>query len=404
MKIYQRNLGLLVLVTLLIGVGCTTSRQKQSVNPCTTEVAPPSESEPEEIIQLVTDPTGDYLLDHPLLTELYDIVFEDNSAIPPALDIVQVEVSTENDLHTIEIRTWEGNILQEMNNENQRVNFNVLIDSDGNGISDFILSTTNNTERGVIVTSQFELIAEMPELIIEDNTVTMQVPKDIVGEKFLWTAVSGYSPNAEAYYPSELEGVFVAPDVDIVVTDSTMTAIIGFYSGPGSCQIVDKLAIAGCPSSPSEKMFYRKQCGSRIYEFWCRGCCFGSKVSGGGTTGWVGKCPFLCGLNSVNIWSQAKNAPLNKIYHTIHDANCNDPYNQLKHKDSDGDNKIDLMAHTYYYDTDVLESCNIERNETTNAQVSIRCCPKRKPYKYHLNVPGNINGSAPNYNCPTSAP
>jgi len=391
------------------------------VSTCTTEIAPPSGTEPEELVRLVADATGDFVLDHPLFTEVYDVVFEDNSYIPPALDIVQVEVRTENGIHTIQIRTQEGGVIQEMSRDDQRVSFGVYIDSDGNGVSDFLLTTTDNPERGVIVTHEFELVEEMSELAIEDTTVTMQVPEEIVGARFHWLAFSGYSPRAEAFHPTAMEDVFVVPDVDVVSSVPDMAALIAFYSGPGTCQVVDKLYVAccggACPGSASVplttipgtsqqgKLFYRKQCGTRIYEFWCRGACFGSRVYGGGTAGWVGRCPYICGLNSVNIWAQSKNAPLDVVYHTVRDANCSDMLNPMKHDDRyDNDNKMDSMAHTYLYATDQLESCNLERDENTGSLLGKRCCPNRKPYKNHSDVPGSIDGSPTNYNCSISAP
>jgi hypothetical protein len=394
------------------------------VSTCTTEIAPPSGTEPEELVRLVADATGDFVLDHPLFTEVYDVVFEDNSYIPPALDIVQVEVRTENGIHTIQIRTQEGGVIQEMSRDDQRVSFGVYIDSDGNGVSDFLLTTTDNPERGVIVTPEFELVEEMSELAIGDTTVTMQVPEEIVGARFHWIAFSGYSPRADAFHPTAMEGVFVVPDVDVVSSVPDMAALIAFYSGPGTCQVVDKLYVAccggACPgsasvplttipgTSPSQqgKLFYRKRCGTRIYEFWCRGACFGSRVYGGGTTGWVGRCPYLCGMNFVNVWVQIKNAPLDKVYHTVRDADCSAPKDPKKHRDSDGDHKMDSMAHTYLYATDQLENCNLERDENTGAQLPLspRCCPNRKPYANHSDVPGSIDGSLPSYNCPISAP
>ncbi len=408
----RRNLVLIGLLALLICAGCAR------VRPCLTEIAPPSGTEPEELIRLVVDPAEDYVLDHPLFTEVYDVVFEDNSSIPPALDIVQVEVRTENGIHTIEIRTREGGVIQEMKRDDQRVSFGVYIDSDGNGVSNFLMTTTENHERGVIVTPEFQFVAEMPRLVFEDNIITMTIPEAIVGTRFHWIAFSGYSPMAEAFHPTAMADVFIVPDVDVVSSVSDMTALIAFYSGPGTCQVVDKVSVACCGgtcstsvpyttipgTSQQGKLYYRKQCGTRIYEFWCRGAAFGSRVYGGGTTGWVGKCPYYCGMNSVNIWAQSKNAPLDVVYHTVRDADCSDKLNPMKHKDKDNDNKMDSMGHTYLYATDQLESCNLERNENTGSLLGKRCCPKRKPYKNHSDVPGSIDGSPTNYNCLTSAP
>jgi hypothetical protein len=259
------------------------------------------------------------------------------------------------------------------------------------------------------------LVAEIPELIFEENAITMQVPEEIVGTRFHWIAFSGYSPTMEAFHPTAMTDVFVVPDVDVVPSVAGMTGLITFYSGPGTCQVIDKRSIAGCPTSPpfktipgtsqQGKMYYRKQCGTTIYEFWCVGGFFGSRVYGGVTTGWVGKCPYICGYNDIEALDTNSDGKLDKIYHTVRDADCSDMKNTMKHDDSyDLDNKIDSMAHTYLYATDQLESCNLERNEITGSLEDTRCCSKRKPFANLDDVPGNIDGSAPNYNCPISAP
>lgn len=406
-----------VTTVVTVMVGCD-----DGVGLCSTETAPPSGTEPEELIRLVADATDDFLLDHALFTEVYDVVFEGNDSIPPALDIVEVEVRSEGGNHTFKIRTREGDVVEEMNRDDQRVSFGVYIDSDGNGVSEYLLTTTDSIERGVIVTPEFGFVREMPKLLFEDDEITMSIPQEIVGERFYWLAFSGYSPSAEAFHPTAVEDVFVVPDVDVVSSLPDMSALVAFYAGAGSCQIVDKHYIACCGgtcpgpaasvplttipgTSQQGKLFYRKQCGTRIYEFWCSGCCFGSRVYGGGTTGWVGRCPYICGMNTVDIWAQSQNAPLDKVYHTIWDSDCSGSSDPKKHYDSDTDDRIDYMAHTYSYATDELESCNPERNETTGVWMAgTRCCPIRKPYKNLMDVPGSVDGSSPNYNCPVGAP
>ena len=392
------------------------------VHPCTTEIASPSEPEPEELVRLVADPTGDFVLDHPLFTEVYEVVFEDNGSIPPALDIVQVEVLSEDGIHTIQIRTQEeGSVIQEMGRDDQRVSFGIYIDTDRNGVSDYLLTTTDSPERGVIVTPEFEFVAEMPRLGFDDSVVSMQVPEEIVGARFDWLVFSGYSPKAEAFHPTALDNVFFVPQIDVVPSVAGMTGVITFYAGPGSCQVIDSRSSMRCPvisgtptttipgTSIQGKLWYRKLCGTTEAAFWCVGAGFGARVSGGVTTGWVGKCPYPCGGNWIDAWDTNNDGSLDKVWHTVRDADCSAPSNPLKHFDSDSDQKIDSMSHTYLYASDELESCNLERDVNTGSLVEKRCCPKRPPYANKGDVPPDdptvgIVGSSPDFNCPISAP
>lgn len=407
----RRSLVLIGLLVLLIVAGC------DGVNTCTTEIAPPSETEPEELVRLVADSTGDFVLDHPLFTEVYDVVFQDNGSIPPALDIVQVEVFSDGEMHTIHIRTQGGGVIQEMSRDDQRVSFGVYIDSDGNGVSDYLLTTTDSPERGVIVTPEFEFVAEMPGLGFDDDVVSMQVPEEIVGARFDWLVFSGYSPKTEAFHPTALDNVFFVPQIDVVPSVAGMTGVITFYAGPGSCQVIDSRSSMRCPVAPGTpttpipgtsiqgKLWYRKRCGTTEAAFWCVGGAFGARVSGGGTTGWIGKCPYLCGGNWIDAWDSNNDGSLDKVWHIVRDADCSDPQNPMKHRDSDGDLRMDSMEHTYLFATNQLESCNLERDENTGSLLAKRCCPKRKPYANQGDVPGpGIDGSSPNYNCQVSAP
>lgn len=423
----RRSLVLIGLLVLLIGAGC------DGVHLCTTEIAPPSGTEPEELVRLVADSTGDFVLNHPLFTEVYDVVFEDNDSIPPALDIVQVEVFSDGEIHTIQIRTRTtddqgGGVIEEMSRDDQRVSFGVYIDSDGNGVSDYLLTTTDSPERGVIVTPEFELVAEMPRLGFDDNVVSMEVPEEIVGARFEWLVFSGYSPTSEAFHTTALDNVFFVPQVDIVPSRAGMTGIITSYSGPGSCQVTDSRIItstgkrsASCPAnqgpfttvpgtSQQGKMWYRKQCGKQGVEFWCVGSAFGVRVFDGSNQGWVGKCPYACGANWLNQWDYDENGLYDKIYHTIVDEDCYDISGNLIQKiDWDNDALRDIMIHDYRYSTNQVKSCNVEKNETTGSLLSPRCCPKRKPYANKSDVPGPgidptiANPTSP-YNCPVSAP
>ena len=407
----RKRVALIGLFAPLIGAGCATTR------PCSTEIAPPTQTKPAELVRLVADSTGDFELDHPLFTDVYRVAFEDNRSIPPAVDIVQVEVVSAGGIHTIQVRTQGGDVRQEIGRRDRRVSFGAYIDSDRNGASDYLLTTTDNPERGVIVTPDFKLVAEMPSLRFSENVVSMQVPAKIVGTNFDWLVFSGYSPKAEAFHPTPLDHVFFVPQIDVVPSVAGMVGVITFYTGPGSCQVIDSRSSARCPVAPGTptttipgtsiqaKLWYRKRCGTTEAEFWCVGGAFGARVSGGGTTGWVGKCPYSCGMNWIDAWDSNNDGSLDKVWHTVRDAACSAPQNVSKHQDDDQDHKMDSMDHTYLFATDQLESCNFEKNETTGSLLAKRCCPQRKPYASQGSVPGpGIDGTAPNYNCQISAP
>ncbi|GEM_PF-4515516 len=390
--------------------------------PCVTETPPPSGTEPEGVIRYAEDPTEDFEIDHPMFAELYDIVFELNTPIPPALDLVEVVVESGEGRHTFYLRTRDGGVIQEMRNTDQRVTFGVYIDSDGNGVSDVIVTTTIGGERSLILTPEFEPIDAPTELCINDDLIALTIPEWVIGTGFNWIAFSGFSPNPNAAYTTTMDDVVVVPDVDVVSSQVGMNALLSFFDGPGTCQITEKLALACCGgacaksapvpyttvpgTSQTGRLFYRKQCGQRIYEFWCLGACFGSRVYGGATTGWVGRCPYPCGYNSVNIWKQGPSVQLDKVYHTVRDASCAslaDMKNPLKHEDSSiggKDGKMDSMHHAYWYATDQLTSCNVERQPGTAAFIDQRCCNVRKPYASLNAVPGRIDSKATD--CPTA--
>jgi len=390
--------------------------------PCVTETPPPTGTEPEGVIRYAEDPTEDFEIDHPMFAELYDIVFELNTPIPPALDLVEVVVESGEGGHTFYLRTRDGGVIQEMRDLDQRATYGVYIDSDGNGVSDVTVTTTIGGERSVILTPEFELVDATSELWIEDDLIALTVPEWVIGAGFHWMAFSGYSPNPHAAYTTSMDDVVVVPDVDVVCSQVGMNALLSFLDGPGTCQITEKLAVACCGGTCAKsasvpyttipgtnqtgRLFYRKQCGQRIYEFWCLGACFGSRVYGGATTGWVGRCPYPCGFNTVNVWKQDATVQLDKVYHTIRDASCAskaDMKNPLKHADSwigGKDGRMDSMHHTYWYGTDQLTSCNVERQPGTATYIDQRCCNVRKPYVNLSAVPGRIDDKTTD--CPTT--
>ncbi len=372
--------------------------------PCTTETAQPSLSRPERLVRYVRDPLDDFEIDHPMFADLYRVLYGGDFPIPPPLDLAEVSVESDGVAHVFRLRTREGGAAELLRDSDRRVAFGVYIDTDGNGLSDVILTTTAGGRGSVVLTTRYEPIGAASELAIEGSTVMLTIPESLIGPTFQWMAFSGYSPIATAYYRTALEDVFAVPEIDVVASEEGASAILSFYSGPGSCQVMEKLAGAGCPSSCSGsgtvacttvpgtsdqgKLYYRKQCGTRIYEFWCLDCCFGSRVYGGGTTGWVGRCPYACGMNFVDVWQQGPTVQLDKVYHTVRDGSCSGDTGS--HHDGDGDSRVDSMHHTYVYATNLLTSCNEERDPVTNILIDKRCLPACAPYASLYSVPGQI--------------
>jgi hypothetical protein len=159
-------------------------------------------------------------------------------------------------------------------------------------------------------------------------------------------------------------------------------------------------------------MLYDVRCNGRGYDFWCISqSFFGKHVYDAGKQGWVARCPYTCGYNQEGRWDQDADGLVDKIYHTIKDRTCTydangdgvvnaadkfydtdgDGIKDATYHDGDKDGYLDVMAHTYYYASNQVTSCNLNRNYKTNATVTSKCKPAQAPYKDPSQVPGSIN-------------
>ena len=385
--------------------------------PCSTVVVAPID--PIELESApaagVRDPLGDYFLDHPLFEEIFDVVYESNEAIPPAIDIIAVEVALDGDDYSFHILTAGDNLPELLQEGRRSVRFGVYVDTDLNGISDVLLTTTDQPERGVAITPGFEVIEDMLRLSIEDNSVTMCVPRDRVGDHFDWVVFSGYSPVTDAYCSTPLAAVFYVPAVDIAFAgpDRRVGFSDSFSQSNPACKQV-WTGVTSCPpkGNPPGRtnigpgldgwLIKREQCGNRAVDWWCydsqwnslqnrwEGGAFGKRVFENTYKGWIAKCPFDCGLNDNKVLRDSSNTKIIKVYHTIKDADCPQPAGPPIPKDKDRDLRRDIMSHEYQFATNTVISCNIERDPQTNALLDKRCLSPKPPYTSPWSVPGSI--------------
>jgi hypothetical protein len=115
-------------------------------------------------------------------------------------------------------------------------------------------------------------------------------------------------------------------------------------------------------------------------------------------------------LNQEGRWDKDGDGLVDEIYHTITDRDCTydvngdyvitaadklvdvdgDGINDVTYHDGDGDNLLDVMAHTYLYSSNQVTSCNLNRDYNTNALASKQCKPAQAPYVDPSMVPGYV--------------
>ncbi len=399
---------------------------------CLTETAPPPEiGEIEELPPVVgyfEDSRGDFLLDHPLFEENFGVIYENNEVIPPELDIVSVEVNEDDGGYRFEILT-AGETLADLLREAPRtVRFGVYIDADLNGLSDYLVTTTADfglgvitgqdfggtvIEAGVAGTRQdFGGVIEELEVVVAGNALSFRVPRNLVGDHFDWLAASGYSPEPAAFFRTPIENVFFVPAVDVATANGPfrMQEISTSYSGTGQQTQVTQTGYSTCPadgvaqqSVPGTRyqgvQIFKNRCGHRGLGLWCinRGF-FGKRVFDVSRSqdGWVARCPFTCGYNQQNHWDTDGDGLPDKVYHAVTDADCKTRAGGTVPQDKDADRFRDTMFHTYWYNTNQVKSCNLERDAAGNLAIlqngksNPRCLPPRPPYADPANVPGSI--------------
>lgn len=416
MKAVVKPMMRLLGVSLLVAACPPTSILAQQ--PCRTEIVAGIDLRELKLTPppawVVEDPLRDYILDHPLFKENFDVVYESYKVIPTALDIVSVEVALDGDKYYFCILTAGGNVLELLQEGRHSARFGVYLDRDLNGYSDVLLTTTDRgPERGIVITPDFEVIEDMPRLTIEDNSVTMRVSRETVGDHFDWVVFSGYSPREDAYYRTPLEevGVFVVPEVDITYPNPERTVLVHtVLSGSGPSCRVTGMGVTICPppgkppnnppgrrrvpgSSCEGWMYQRTQCDNLGYELWCN-CSvvrhdqygnpywhygeYGKRVFKGSASGWVAKCPFVGGLNGQGVQDTDGDSVPDRIMHTVVDG----------YGDDDNDGKEDVMVYDYSFLTNKVTSCHIERSYQTGVVLDEKWLPPTPPYTDPASVPG----------------
>jgi hypothetical protein len=418
-KSFRLVIGLAYVVWF--SVGCTQgsiTAPDPPVSNCSEEGAAPTDPGILETLPLLRefrefeDPAGDFLLDQPLFEESFDATgaFE-RARIPSALDMRTILVGPEGESAMFQILTASsengGPTLRELLTDGRHTaQVGILIDSDRNGLSDYLVTTTAAGERGLLVTRTVnERVADI-DIRLGESELTLFVPLDVIGERFEWVAFTGYTPIEDAYFRTSLEELFFLPVVD-AYHPGDVPSHVGFsttYSGTGKQCFVTTNSYSSCPaqgnptlvqvpnSSYQGVLLYDVRCNGRGYDFWCLSqSFFGKHVYDGAQEGWIAKCPYPAGCNSEHRWDQNADGLVDKVIHTVFDSDGNCGINPGgPHIDADADGKLDSMVHTYLYSSNQVTSCNRNRDYATNAVVSQDCRQPQAPYANPGMVPGSL--------------
>lgn len=167
-----------LLITLLVlSTGCAHIERERNLETLLAKLPIPR----------VEDPMGDLILDHPVFERNFGIAFENNGAIPPTIDIRMVEVLREGDDYLFRIRTWGHNLPVLLDEGRHVARLGVYVDTDVNGVSDFLLTTTDKPGLGLVVTPEFKIIHDMEDLSIDKDLVILRIPSHLVGDHFDWS-------------------------------------------------------------------------------------------------------------------------------------------------------------------------------------------------------------------------
>ncbi len=348
------------------------------------------------IVRRVEDETGEFLLDDPLYEEEFGVTFESFETIPAALDIASVEVNDNEETYSFRIQAAGGGLAELFEERAKTVKYTVYLDTDLDGASDLLLTTTDTPYEGTVVSSDFEIIEQMPSLEMEDDAITLTVSREHAGDRFDWLVVSGYAPSEEAFYTTPLDNVSFVPNVDFAYP-SGLHRTVNLLALHSRTRVI-RSGYSRCPTSPTPPLkkvpgtrykgyFISKWwAGARDVAVWCvnpNPGFFADRVSDTSPKGWVARCPFKCGQNSLRV-RQSGNK-LGAIYHTVADGHCGSVA-----KDRDGDGRLDVMAFTYKFNTNRVRSCNIERNPSSGVRLARRCKRPVAPYKDPRKVPGSV--------------
>lgn len=390
-----RNLTILLISCLL--VGCI----QQEPEACDTFTVGSGEfPDAPPLVLTVEDPREDFILDHPFFELTFDVAYHTYDIIPETVDIVRVDLERIDDVYYFHIFPASAPDLGE---EGVLYRFGVFVDTDLNGVSDLLLTTTAEPDQGVVTASDFRLIEEMPLLMYDVTSLTVSASADVLGDHFEWVAFTAYSPQ-EVYYETPLEDVYFMPAVDLAYAgDEKRVLVYTSVSGTGWGCHVTETGITTCPplgNPPGRRrvpgslcegwMLKQKQCNGLKIELWCNcssggppwvGGAFGKWVQKGFfRKGWVAKCPFNGGHNSQVEEDEDLDGIPDKVYHAVSDMGLDD----------DGDGYWDVMLYVYDFRTNLVTITNIERDYHTGAVVNVRSLPPLLPFIEPNLVPGSV--------------
>ena len=399
----MRNFTILLLISLLNG--CIQQAPEKA---CDTMIIGPGElADAPPLVYTVEDPLQDFILDHPFFEEQFDVVYTGVDAVPPALDIIRVELQREGGYYYFQIFTAGDNVLEQLETRMQVIQFGIFVDTDLNGVTDLLLTSATELEQGVVVTSDFDLVEKMPSLAYDSSSLTVSASAELLGDSFAWVAFTAYSPQ-KVHYRTPLKDVVFVPEVDLAYADTERRVLLSLsVSGTGQdCQVIET-QITTCPprgNPPGRQrvpgslcegwMLKQKRCGDLKIELWCncssgrpsswRGGAFGKRVEQGlFKRGWVAKCPFFGGQNSQVDGDTDNDGIPDKVHHTVADRGLDD----------DGDGYLDIMIYKYDFKTNLVTIINVERDYHTGAVVNVKYLPwgPVPPFISPNMVPGQVN-------------
>jgi|GEM_PF-1248648 len=364
---------------------------------------------------IVEDPTEDYILDHPFFEDYYKVEYTDSEVIPPALDIKKATMVRKADVYVLSIET-RGDIEDMFRKYTTNVQFGIFIDTDRNGVSDFLIVSTEKLMGAVIKTPEFHLNSSAP-LYARKNSLEMRISRDLVGDNFDWSAFSGFALPPGQPFLTSIPGVFIAPVVDSAYFDLSRSTLIESFIllGPVG-PMVNTTAGKRCPpckealrdgdaggpkdtkGNPINDWLMNLQKHDKlIVEFWgistnSTKCSFddffakrvfidengNGKQDKGERGGWIAKCPFERGWNEQSKIDRDGDGVPDQIEHTVTDLG----------KDDDKDGYIDVMIYKYRVNQNWIEITNKERDD--KGRTKKERMVSFEPFKDPSDVPGKI--------------
>lgn len=322
---------------------------------------------------VVVDRAGDFHLYHPDFQENHGLVFPNQAAIPPELDILSVETEQEAGEVRFHIRTAGRNLPEVMADRSRLVQFGLFLPacSATNGL---VAATDREGQRTLIFSPDFRLLGTTAVASVSADSLTLTLPGSLVSTPCDWAAFSAYSPQAQAFYPTPLDNLVFVPIVDTVQRDDSQVLNVQvIQSGTGQQCHVTGLGAYFCPPAPSLPgkqplpglpsvlgwKFTETHCLDRSVSLWCAGA-FGRYVEVGASGGWVARCPFCGGQNFCQQWDLDGDGCPELVNHVVYDGG----------RDDDGDGCQDVMVYSYSFQRNLVTILNLEYDPAGNLSVN----------------------------------